>query len=96
MTMPSKVRIYRPTKNAMQSGKANVKRWVVEFEQENGRFIEPLMGWTGISDTKPQVRLKFDTKAQAIDYVKKNGFEYDLFEPQEAPLKPKSYAANFQ
>lgn len=39
-------RIYQPTKTAMQSGKANTRFWVLEFEPEECKKIEPLMGWT--------------------------------------------------
>ncbi len=34
------VRIYQPTKTAMQSGRAKTHKWVVEFEPEGGRGPE--------------------------------------------------------
>ena len=40
-----RARIYKPTKNAMQSGKARTKQWVLEYEQETARTVDPLMGW---------------------------------------------------
>ena len=53
-------RIYRPAKTAMQSGKAKTADWVLEFEAEAARRLDPLMGWTGAEETTPgQVRLKF-------------------------------------
>ena len=39
-------RIYRPAKTAMQSGQARTKEWLLEYEPEAAREIEPLMGWT--------------------------------------------------
>ena len=39
-------RIYKPSKTAMQSGFANTKAWVLDFEPEQPREVEPLMGWT--------------------------------------------------
>ena len=90
-----KVRIYRPAKTAMQSGKAGVKRWVLEMEPELGRFIEPIMGWTGSDDTKQQLKLRFETKEEAIAYATKRGFEPDVEEPNLPAVKPKSYADNF-
>ena len=90
-----KVRIYRPAKTAMQSGKAGVKRWVLEMEPEIGRFIEPIMGWTGSDDTKQQLKLRFETKEEAIAYATKRGFEPDVEEPNLPAVKPKSYADNF-
>ena len=40
-----RVRITRPTKNAMQSGTFANKRWTIEFENRE-RWENPLMGWT--------------------------------------------------
>ncbi len=39
-------KIYRPAKTAMQSGKANANHWVLEFDQESPRKIDPIMGYT--------------------------------------------------
>ena len=61
-------RIYRPAKTAMQSGQANTKDWVVDFEPEVPRQVEPLMGWTSSFDTRAQVQLRFETKDEAVAY----------------------------
>jgi len=37
-------RIYQPTKNAMQSGRANLARWVLEYEPSERKATDPLMG----------------------------------------------------
>lgn len=89
-------RIYKPARNAMQSGKARTKDWVLEFEPDSPRGIEPLMGWTSSSDTKQQLRLTFDTKEQAIAYAERNGMPYQLFEPPPPRTVRKSYADNFR
>lgn len=89
-------RIYRPAKNAMQSGRANTKEWLLVFEQEAGREIEPLMGWTASRDMKQELRLEFDTKEQAIAYAEREGIPYQLVEPKERRSKPKSYSDNFR
>jgi hypothetical protein len=91
-----KVRIYKPSKTAMQSGRANTKRWVLEFEQVAPRTIDPLMGWTSSSDMRQQLRLRFGTKEEAIAYAKRHGLEYQVFETHEAPVRPKAYADNFK
>ncbi|KAG8230497.1 hypothetical protein J437_LFUL013539 [Ladona fulva] len=39
------VRIYKPAKNAMQSGTDNTHNWEMEFETRE-RWENPLMGWT--------------------------------------------------
>jgi len=43
------VRIYRPAKNPMQSGTANIKRWKIEFETRQ-RWENSLMGWASSGD----------------------------------------------
>lgn len=90
-----RVRIYQPTKSAMQSGKANVKRWVLEFEPEKDRFIEPLMGWTGSSDMKQEIKLRFDSKEEAIEYAQREGLDFQVVEPKTRGVIIRSYAENF-
>jgi len=90
------VRIYKPAKTAMQSGEGRTREWVLEYEPEAPRQIDPLMGWTSSSDTRQQVRLNFETKEDAIAYATRNGLAYSVIEP--TPRKPlrKSYADNFK
>ena len=90
------VRIYRPSKTAMQSGRAGTRRWVLEFEPDAPRRVEPLMGWTSCADTKGQVRLRFETKNEAVAYARKHGLMYVIDEPHERTPKPKAYADNFR
>ncbi len=89
------VRIFQPPKTAMQSGRANTRRWALEFEPESPRQVEPLMGWTSSADTKGQVRLWFASKDEAVAYARKHGYMYTLEEPRAPSLKPKAYADNF-
>ena len=65
------VRIFKPSKTAMQSGRNNVKRWVLEFEPGGPKQTDHLMGWIGSGDTTAQVRLKFDSKEEAVAFAKK-------------------------
>ncbi len=71
-------RIYKPAKTAMQSGPARTKDWVLEYEPEAPREIDPLMGWTSSRDMKSQLRLAFETKEEAIAYAERNGIAYRL------------------
>jgi hypothetical protein len=89
-------RIYKPARNAMQSGHARSQGWVLEFEAEAPRGIEPLMGWTSSGDTRQQLRLNFDTKDQAIAYAQRSGLAYQVFEPPPQGRPRKSYADNFR
>ncbi len=89
-------RIYRPTRNAMQSGKARTKKWVLEFEPQSPRGIEPLMGWTSSDDMRQQLSLDFDTKEEAVAYAEKNAIPFQVFEPHSATPKAKTYSDNFR
>ena len=88
-------RIYRPTKTAMQSGRAKTHDWVLEFAP-SAQSADPLMGWIGQGETSRQVRLRFATEDEAVAYCKKRGLDYDIEQPQESRQRPKSYADNFR
>ena len=77
----------------MQSGKGSLKKWCLEHESKDTRYIDPVMGWTGNADTKRQVKLKFDSKEDAIKYAERNGLEYKVVEPKKPSLKLQSYAS---
>ncbi len=88
-------RIYKPAKTAMQSGQAKTKDWVLDFEPEEPREVEPLMGWTSSGDMRQQVRLQFETKEEAIAYCERQGIAYQVFEAKPAPRRTMSYSDNF-
>jgi hypothetical protein len=90
------VRIYQPAKTAMQSGRANTRQWILEFEPAERRELDPLMGWTSSGDTSRQLQLKFDSREEAVAYARQRGLAYVLIEPPERKFKPKSYADNFR
>ena len=92
----TKICIYRPTKTAMQSGRAQTRDWVLEFDPAAPREKEPLMGWTSSGDTRAQVALHFHTKEEAIRHAERQGFAYRVVEPKARRPQPKSYAANFK
>ena len=88
-------RIFRPSKTAMQSGKAKSAAWVLEFEPKDARRADPLMGWTQTADTEGQVRLTFETKEEAVRYADQNGIAFQLIDPKPAKRIIKAYADNF-
>ncbi len=88
-------RIFKPAKSAMQQGQSK-QDWTLEYEPEQPRSIEPLMGWTSSGDMKAQVRLKFDSKEEAIAYAERNGIAYRIEEPKPAKRHILSYSDNFQ
>ena len=93
--MATHVRIYRPTKTAMQSGQANSKRWVMVFEPTGRSTPDPIMGWSSSADTGRQVTLRFDSKEDAVAYARKHGYTYTVREAKSRNVKPKAYADNF-
>ncbi len=92
----TEARIYRPAKTAMQSGEANTRKWVLEFEPRAAKIIDPLMGWTGSADTREQVHMTFDSKDAAVAFARKNGLVFRVEEPQAPRIRPKKYADNFR
>jgi len=88
-------RIYKPTRNAMQSGVAKTKLWVLEYEPERPRTVEPLMGYTASVDMQSQIRLTFETKDEAIAYAERNGIPFRVFEPHETSRRKIAYSDNF-
>jgi ETC complex I subunit conserved region len=88
-------RIYKPAKTAMQSGTAKTKDWVLDYEPSEPREVEPLMGWTSSGDMRQQLRLRFETKEEAIAYCERHGIAFQLSEPKEPARRGLSYADNF-
>jgi hypothetical protein len=81
----------------MQSGRANTRYWRAEFELADKKVPDPLMGWVGSHDTRSQLRMNFDSKEAAIAFAQKNGYTYEIKEPEPAaPPAPKAYADNFR
>ncbi len=88
-------RIYKPSKTAMQSGRANTRDWVLDYEPEEPRVVESLMGWTSSGDMKSQVRLRFPTKEDAVAYAERHGIPYQVLEVKPPQRRGLSYADNF-
>ena len=88
-------RIYRPAKSAMQSGTAKTKDWVLEFEPASVRTPDPLMGWSSSSDMNGQLRLAFESEAEAVAYAQKHAIPFRIAEPMPPRRIIKAYADNF-
>tara|TARA_B100000029_G_scaffold284205_1_gene277896 strand:- start:294 stop:575 length:282 start_codon:yes stop_codon:yes gene_type:complete len=87
-------KIYKPSKNPMQSGSKKFNKWIIEFIVENPG-INPLMGWESSTDTYSELKLEFNNKEMAIQYAKKNKINYEIIEPNNKKIIKKSYADNF-
>jgi hypothetical protein len=90
-----KARIYQPSKNAMQSGRAKTQGWVLEYELETPRKVEPLMGWTSSGDTLNQVKMKFESVEDAVAFAEKKGMEYAVATAHARIVTPRNYVDNF-
>lgn len=94
----TKALIYKPARNAMQSGtRGRSGKWMLEYvPASNPHFIEPLMGWTGGVDTTRQIRMGFATMEEAVKYAETHHISYEILSPKARPCLPKSYADNFR
>ena len=89
-------RIFRPAANAMQSGRGKSKHWVLVYEAEEAREIEPLMGYTSSGDMNQQIRLRFETQEAAEAYARRQGIAYTIAKPHDTVLKRVAYPDNFR
>ena len=88
-------RIYKPAKTAMQSGQGKNRDWVLDYEPEEPRVVESLMGWTSSGDMKQQLRLRFASKDEAVAYCERHGIPCQVFETKPPVRRGQSYADNF-
>jgi len=92
-----KVRIFKPARSTMTSGRAKTRKWVIEAVTTSKRQPEPLMGWISSEDTLNQILLKqFDTSEDAINHAEREGWDYTVATVQERKIKPRSYMDNFK
>jgi|AntAceMinimDraft_11_1070367.scaffolds.fasta_scaffold44714_3 hypothetical protein len=89
------VRIFKPTKSAMQSGDGDGK-WVLEFVRvQKNRFKEDLMGRTSSKNMMSEVKLEFASLEEATDYAESKRYIVDIIKPNKRNPIKKSYASNF-
>ncbi|MEN3930707.1 ETC complex I subunit [Microvirga sp. W0021] len=89
-------RIFKPSKDASQSGLAGTRKWVLLFEPSSPKSADTLMGWTTSSDTRQQIRLSFDTQEEAVAYAQKQGIPYRVEKSHEARRRIATYSDNFK
>jgi hypothetical protein len=92
--MPS-VRIYQPSKSAMQSGKANTKVWYMVAELTDPLLPDPIMGWTSSEDMAQELCLIFPSLRKAIEFARLKGLQYTIYNPTKVDIAPKNYGENF-
>jgi ETC complex I subunit-like protein len=89
-------RIIEEQRKTTQSGKAGQGRWTLEFERQQAQRADPLTGWNGSGDTATQVRLKFNSKEEALAYAERKGLTVHLVPAAPVDMKIQTYADNFR
>ena len=89
-------RITELDRRTTQSGKAGTGRWQLEFERQQPLRADPLTGWSGSGDTRPQVRMLFASREAAIAYCDKHALSYHVVPAAPVRMKIQAYADNFR
>ena len=89
------VRIYRPSRTAMQSGTHGTRFWRLDFDVQQ-RWNNKLMGWSSSADTMQALALRFRTSEEAVRFAEKQGFDYEVIQPNTDSVGIKTYADNFK
>ena len=87
--------IYKNKKSPTQSGFTRDNYWLLEDTTCSSYSQDVLTGWKGEELTN-KLRLKFDTKKEAIYYATKHKLDFDIEKEIVKNLKEKSYADNFK
>lgn len=89
------VLIYKPSKTAMQSGRAKTTHWLLREEPPKNHYVEPLMHWVGTLSEPGETILHFESVEAAIAFANARNWTYRVLTPQKAKISGKSYASNF-
>ncbi len=88
------VRIYKPSRNIMQSAPLAEDKWVVVSNKIEAKASDPLMGWTSSSSQAADaIKMFFESLEEARQYCDKNGLSYSVIEPQKRKVNIHPYAA---
>ncbi|VDM44437.1 unnamed protein product [Toxocara canis] len=93
---PRMARIFKPAREATQSGWNNTRVWKIELDNRE-RWENPLMGWSSTGDPLSNISMNMDfaSKEAAINFCVKNRWNYEVDEPQKPRVRPKAYGWNF-
>ncbi|KAH7725926.1 CBN-LPD-5 protein [Aphelenchoides avenae] len=91
------VRIFKPAREATQSGWKHVDRWKLDLDARERWDEHFTMGWSATGDPLSNISgsLEFATKEAAIDYCIKNRWAYEVDAPHERTIHPKAYGTIF-
>lgn len=80
----------------MQSGKARMGEWLLEWERDEPQRADPLTGWSGSGDTETQLQLRFVSKEAALAYAVMQGLAVEIVPLGPRRLKLQAYSDNFR
>ncbi|KAJ8980633.1 hypothetical protein NQ317_011709 [Molorchus minor] len=75
-------KIYKPPKNALQSGTAHTHHWQIMFDTRE-RWKNPLMGWCSSGDPLSNLKITFCNKDDAVQFCEKKWV--GMVRPTEVP-----------
>ncbi len=94
-----RARIYKPARSAMQSGTAKTHEWLLEMAPQAPKKRDPLMGWSGSKGTANQIKMRFKSKEEAMQYAIDRGMDFDVIDTvarkRKHNIRPLGYAENF-
>ena len=88
-------KVYKNISSVTQSGKHKSDYWVLEPICSKNYVRDNLMGWSGGSDIKQQIKLKFTSLNDLERYAEQNKIFIEIIKPKEKKIIIKSYADNF-
>jgi len=80
----------------MQQGKAKTGTWVLEYNNCDAKYYDPIMGWTGSFSTEHQVSIQFKTLEAAQNFAQGLGLNPIIETPHVRKIQKRSYAENFR
>jgi hypothetical protein len=86
--------IYMPSRNVMQAGLANTKKWVLEVINNTYFSQEQLMGWSAQIGAN-NFKLLFENQADAENFAKNNNIFYSISQPNVLKKIAKQYQFTF-
>ena len=94
--MTKDVLLIETQKSPVQAGKSNQGFWGIHFVDKKYKEKDHLVGWVSSNSTAFQVNLSFNTKEEALKYIKENNL--NVLSTHEAPKiiqQNRTYADNF-
>jgi ETC complex I subunit conserved region len=92
-----RVRILRPSRAAMQSGRGRLKQWLIEPELITPKRPEAMNGWVSAGDTlTSQLKIRFSSREEAETFAQKQGWKVVVDAPNERRVIPQNYGDNFR